>query len=119
EARDAQLLPPGRIELREFGDCRHLTQEPQAVEAPLIDGAGGPRQLRSPPHLALDFLDKLADLGCRCRGLLALYADQGRFVLLKRKPELGQSVRKQSNANNRQEQADIFAKQAPAPPRPL
>ena len=76
QARDPQLLAAGGIELREFGDGRHLAQEPQSVETSLIDGARGPRRLRGPPHLALDLLDELADLG-RCRlGLLALDADQ-------------------------------------------
>src|SRR6516162_2191052 len=69
-------------------------------------------ELRSPPHLALDFLDELADLGRRRLGLLALDADQGLLVLLKGKPEFRQSVRKQSNANNGQEQPDVFAEQA-------
>ena len=76
QARDPQLLAAGGIELRELGDGRHLAQEPQSVETPLIDGAGGPGQLRGPSHLALDLLDELADLG-RCRlGLFALDADQ-------------------------------------------
>jgi hypothetical protein len=83
KARDAQLLVAGRIELRELGDRRHLPQQPQSIEPPLVDGAGGPRQLRGPPHLALDLFDELADLGRRGLGLLALDADQGCLVLLK------------------------------------
>src|SRR6202022_2163200 len=63
---ETHLLAPGRGRLRGLGDRRHLPKEPQSVETPLIDGAGGPGQLRGPPHLALDFLDELADLG-RCR----------------------------------------------------
>src|SRR6516164_571284 len=114
--RHPQLLVAGGVELRQLRDRGHLTQEPQAVEAPLIDGAGGPRELRGPPHLALDLLDELADLGCRRLGLLALDADQGGLVLLKGKPDLGQSVRKQSNTDEGQRQPDIFAKQPSAHP---
>ena len=119
QARDAQLLAAGRIELRELGDRRHLPQEPQPVEPPLIDGAGGPGQLRGPPHLALDLLDELADLGRRRLGLLALDADQGCLVLLKGEDDLRQSVREQGDAHDGKEQPDVFAKQPPARPRLL
>ena len=88
-------------------------KEPQSVETPLIDGAGGPGLLRGPPHLALDFLDELADLG-RCRlGLLALDADQGCFVLLKREYDLRQPVGEQGDADDGKKQSDVFAKQPP------
>ena len=117
QARDAQLLAPGRVELRELGDRRHLPQQPQPVEPPLIDGAGGPRQLRGPPHLALDLLDELADLGRRGLGLLALDADQGCLVLLKGEDDFRQSVGEQGDANDGKEQPDVFPKQPAAHPR--
>jgi hypothetical protein len=107
---DAQLLVPGRVQLRKLGDRGHLTQQPQSVEATLIDSARRPRQLRRPPDLALDFLDELSDLGCCRFRLLALDANESSLVLLIGKPDLGQSVRKQRNANDRQKQANIFAK---------
>ena len=117
QARDAQLLVAGRIELRELGDRRHLPQQPQPVEPPLIDGAGGPGQLRGPSHLALDLLDELADLGRRGLGLLALDADQGCLVLLKGEDDFRQSVREQGDAHDGKKQADVFPKQPPAHPR--
>src|SRR5208337_702569 len=117
QARDAQLLVAGRIKLRKLRDRGHLAQEPQSVETPLIDGARRPRQLRRPSDLAFDFLDELPDLGCRRFRLLALDANEGGLVLLIGKPDLGQSVGEQRNADDGQEQADIFAKQAPARPR--
>ena len=116
QARDAQLLAPGRVELRELGDRRHLPQQSQSIEPPLIDCAGGPGQLRGPPYLALDFLDELADLGRRGLGLLALDPDQGRLVLLKREYDLRQSVGEEGDANDGKKQSDVFAKQPPARP---
>src|SRR6202022_4639894 len=104
---ETHLLAPGRGRLRGLGDRRHLPKEPQSVETPLIDGAGGPGQLRGPPHLALDFLDELADLR-RCRlGLLALDADQGCFVLLKREYDLRQPVGEQGDADDGKKQSDV------------
>ena len=90
QARDAQLLASGRIELRKLGDRRHLAQQPQPVKTPLVDGACRPRQLRGPSDLALDLLDELADLGRRRLGLLALDADEGSLVLLIGEPDFGQ-----------------------------
>ena len=116
QARDPQLLATGRIELRELGDRGHLAQQPQPVKTPLIDGAGRPGQLRGPPDLALDLLDELTDLGCRRLRLLALDADEGSLVLLIGKPDFGQSVGEQGNADDGEKQADIFAKQPAARP---
>ncbi len=49
----------GGIELRKLGDGGHLAQQPQGVEAALLDRAGRPRQLRGPAELALDLLATL------------------------------------------------------------
>ena len=56
------------------GTCR---KQAQRVEAALIDGAGGPGQLRRPADLALDLLEELFELRGRGFRLLALDAHQG------------------------------------------
>jgi hypothetical protein len=60
--RHSQLLLAGCVELRELGDGGNLTEQPQPIKSPLLNGAGRPRQLRRPAHLAFDLLDKEANL---------------------------------------------------------
>ena len=48
KARHAQLLPAVCIQQRKLGHGGNLPQQPQSVEAALLDGAGGPRQLGGP-----------------------------------------------------------------------
>ena len=114
EPRHPKLLLAGRIELRQLGDGRHLAQEPQGVEAALLERARRPGQLHGPAELALDLLDELADLRGRGLGLLALDADQRRLVLLVGEPDLEQPVGEQRDADDGDEQADIFAEQPAA-----
>jgi len=59
-----------------------LPQQPQRIEAPLLQRAGRPRQLRGPADLAFDLADELSDLAGRRLRLFALNADQRRFLLL-------------------------------------
>ena len=93
EARHPQPLLAGRIDLRQFGDGRHLPQQPQRIEPALLDRARRPGQLRGPAQLAFDFLDELADLGRGGLGLLVLDADQGRLVLAIIEEDLENPVR--------------------------
>jgi len=81
EARHPQALLAGGIELRQFGDRRHLFQQPQGVKPAILERALRPWQLGGPAELAFDFLDELADLGRRRLGLFVLDPDQGRLVL--------------------------------------
>ena len=81
QPRHPQPLLAGGIELRQLGDGRHLAQQPQSIEAALLDRARRPRQLRGPAELAFDLLDELADLGGGGFRLLALDADQRNLVL--------------------------------------
>ena len=81
DAGHPQPFLAGRINLRQFGNSRHLPQQPQRIKPALLNRARRPRQLRRPAQLAFDFLDELADL-CRCGlGLFVLNADQGCLVL--------------------------------------
>ena len=105
---------PVEFELRQLGDGRHLAQETQRVEAALLQRACRPGQLHGPAELALDLLDELADLRRRGLGLLALDADQRGLVLLVGEPDLEHAVGEQGDADNGDEQADIFAKQSAA-----
>ena len=119
EPRHLELLAAGGVELRQLGDRRHLAQQPQAVEAPLLERARRPWQLRRPADLALDLLDELPDLGRRGFRLLALDADQRGLVLAVGEIDLEQAVGEQRHAHHGQEQRDIFAEQCSADlPRP-
>ena len=82
QPRDPQTLFAAGIELRKLGNGRHLAQQPQRIEAALLDRPRRPRQLRGPAELALDLLDELADLGGGGFRLFALDADKRRLVLL-------------------------------------
>src|SRR5215471_6952158 len=113
EPRQSQLLLAGCIELRELGDGGNLTEQPQPIKTPLLNGTGRPRQLRRPAHLALDLLNEEANLLGGPLRLLALNADQGLGVLAVGEKDLEQAVAEQGYANDRKEQADIFSEQRP------
>ena len=114
QARHPQPLLAGRVELRQLGNGGHLAQQPQRIEAALLDRARRPRQLRRPAELALDLLDELADLGGGGFRLLALDADERRFVLLIVEEHVENAIGQQSDADHRDEQRDVFGEQAPA-----
>src|SRR6516165_11127911 len=114
EPRQSQLLDAGCVELRELGDGRNLTEQPQPIKTPLLNGAGRPRQLRRPAHLALDLLDEKADLLGRPFRLLALNADQRLGMLAVGEKDLEEAIAEQGYANDGKEQADIFPEQRPA-----
>ena len=79
--RHPQLLMPGRVDLGELGNRRHLAQQAQRVETALLERAGRPRQLRGPADLAFDLADELPDLAGGGFRLLALDADQRSLLL--------------------------------------
>ena len=76
EARHAQLLAAGGIELGQFGDRRHLAQAGAAHRSATRPACCRPRKLRGPAELAFDLVDELADLGGGRIGLLTLDADR-------------------------------------------
>src|SRR6516164_7460303 len=76
EPRHPQLLLARGVELGKLGDGGYLTEQPQSIKTPLLNGAGRPRQLRRPAHLAFDLLDEEANLLGGPLRLLALNADQ-------------------------------------------
>src|SRR5262249_42459801 len=108
QPRDSQPLFAGGVELGELGDGRHLTQQPQGIEAALFDRARRPRQLRGPAELALDLLDELTDLGGGSFRLFALDADERRLVLLIIEQNVENTVGYQRDTYDRDEQRDIF-----------
>ena len=108
EPRHPQPLFAGGVELRQLGNGGHLAQQPQGIEAALLDRARRPRQLRGPAELALDLLDELADLGGGGFRLLALDADQRGLVLLIIEQDVENAVRQQRDSDHRDEQRDIF-----------
>ena len=114
QPRHPQPLFAGGVELSELGDGGHLAQQPQGVEAALLDRARRPRQLRGPAELALDLLDELADLGGGGFRLLALDADQRRLVLLIIEEDVENAVGHQRDTDDRDEQRDVFGEQASA-----
>ncbi len=119
QPRDPQALVAGRIDLGQLGDGRHLAQQAQRVESPVIERSRRPRQLRGPAELALDLLDELADLGGGRLGLLALNADQRGLVLAIIEENLENPVGSQRNGDHRDEQRDIFGEQPAADFPPL
>src|ERR1700747_2638267 len=107
EPRHPQLLLAGGVELGKLGDGGHLTEQSQSIKTPLLNGAGRPRQLRRPAHLAFNLLNEEANvLGCPFR-LLALNADQRLGMLAVGEKDLEQAIAEQGYANDGQEQADI------------
>src|SRR6516225_10217255 len=114
EPRHPQLLLAGGVELGKLGDGGYLTEQPQSIKTPLLNGTGRPRQLRCPAHLAFDLLDEKANLLGGPFRLLALNADQRLGVLAVGKKDLEEAVAEQGYANDGKEQADIFSEQRPA-----
>jgi hypothetical protein len=84
------------------------------IEAALLDRARRPRQLRRPAELALNLLDELADLGGGGFRLFALDADERRFVLLIVEVDIEDAVRQERDADDRDEQRDVFGEQVTA-----
>src|SRR5262249_59862673 len=92
----------------------HWAQQPQRVEAALLDRACRPRQLRGPAELALDLLDELADLGGGGFRLLTLDADERGFVLLIIEQNVKNAVGHQRDTDHRDKQHDVFGEQSSA-----
>ena len=83
----------GGVDLRQFGDRRHLAQQAQRVEAALLQRPVGPRQLGRPADLALDLRDEFLDLGGGGFRLFALDADQRGLVVPVGEPDFERAVR--------------------------
>src|SRR5262249_61153417 len=113
-AGPARPAVAGGVGLSELGDGGHLPQQPEGIEAALLDRARRPWQLRGPAELALDLLDELADLGGGGLGLFALDADERGFVLLIIEKDVENAVGQERDADHRDEQRDVFGEQAPA-----
>src|SRR6516225_3929828 len=114
EPRHPQLLLARGVEPGELGDGGYLTEQPQSIKTPLLNGTGRPRQLRCPAHLAFDLLDEEANLLGGPFRLLALNADQGLGVLAVGEKDLEEAVAEPGYANDGKKQADIFSDQRPA-----
>ena len=80
--RDLELLAALAVELDQLGDGRHLAQQADIVEAPLLDRQRRPLRLRHPADLALDLAHEGFDLLGGGLGLLVLDLDRGAAVLL-------------------------------------
>ena len=114
QPRHLQLLVAAGVDLGEFGDRRHLAQEPQRVETSLLKRTGRPGQLRGPADLAFDFADELPDLAGRGLRLLALNADQRGLLLLIREIDVEHAVGDEREADDGDEQHDVFDEQPAA-----
>ena len=99
-----ELFLAGRVELSQFGDRRHLAQQPHIVEAALIDTAGGPLPLRGPADLAFDLTDELRDLLCRGVRLLLLQPLQNDQILAVAEGDFDAGVDQQRRAHQPDEQ---------------
>ena len=114
QPRHLQLLVAAGVDLGEFGDGRHLAQEPQRVEASLLKRTGRPGQLRGPADLAFDFADELPDLAGGGLRLLALDAHERCLLLLIREIDVEHAVGDERQADHGDEQRDIFDEQPAA-----
>ncbi len=101
EARDAQPLLAGGIDLGKLRNGGNLAKQAQRVEPALLDRACRPGQLRRPAELAFDFLDELADLRGGCFRLFALNADQRRLVFQVVEIDLENAVGEERDAHHR------------------
>jgi hypothetical protein len=89
--------------LRELGDRRHLAQQPQAVEPPLLDRARRPCELRGPADLTFDLSNEPSDLVGSGLGLHAQTAAKQNphpVVRLLRSRRSGQAAALPSSAMN-------------------
>ncbi len=111
QARDPEPLLAGGIELSQLGDGGDLAQQPQGIEAALLDRARRPRQLRGPAELTLDLLDELADLGGGGFRLFALDADERSLVLLIVEEHLECAGRQEHDRHHGHEQRDVLDEQ--------
>ena len=76
------LFAPPTIDFGDLGNRRHLPEETHQIVSPVFNIFVGPRQLRGPTNLSLNFPDKLADFG-RCRfALSSLNANEQSPLLL-------------------------------------
>ena len=114
QPRNPQPLLAAGVDLRQLGNGGHLPQQPQRIEAALLDRAGRPGQLRRPAELALNLLDELSDLGGGGFRLFALNADEGNLVLLVVEVDVENTVRQERDADHRHEQRNVLGKQASA-----
>ena len=114
QPRHPQLFLAAGVELRELGDRGNLPQQPQRVEAPLLQRARRPGELGGPADLAFDILDELPDLAGRGLRLFPLDPGQGLLVLLVGEPDFEQAVGEQRHADHGDEQRHVFAEQPAA-----
>ncbi len=118
QAGDPQLFLAGGVEIADLRDRQHLAEQPEKVEAPLVEsGAGGDELgLGGPADLVLDLLDERLDLGRRPDGLLALDADQRGLVLLVREVQLDDPAGEQGAAHQHHDGDNVLPEQATARP---
>ena len=104
EARHVELLVAGAVELRQLGDGRHLAQQPDIVEAPLLGRQAVELGVGHPADLALDLAHEGLDLLRRRLGLLALHLDRGAAVVLVDEIEVERGVDHQHGGHQTDEQ---------------
>ena len=67
-----ELLASRRIQLHDFGQCRHLAHQPHSIKLPFIECTVVQRKLGFPRQSRRDLVEELADLVRRGLCLLAL-----------------------------------------------
>ena len=113
DPRDLELLAALAVELHQLGDGRHLAQQADIVEAPLLDRQRRPLRLRHPAHLPLDLTHEGFDLlGCGL-SLLVLDLNRGAAVLLVHEIEIEGGIDHQHAGHQADEEHDVFDEQAP------
>src|SRR5262249_28608891 len=109
QAGDPELLAAGRAQLADLGDGRDLAQEPEVVEAALLEArrhAEG--RLARPRDLALHLPGELLDPGRRPRRLLLLELDERAQALVEGEIELDEPAREKRARDQAAEQPDVL-----------
>ncbi len=105
---------PAPTKLHQLGDRRHLAQQADVVEAPLLDRQGGPLGLRHPTDLVFDVAHEGFDPLRRGLGLLLLDLDRGAPVVLVDEVEVEGGIDDQNAGHQADEQHDVLEEE-PAP----
>ena len=109
KSRNFELFAAVPVELDQFGDRRHLTQQTDIVEASLIDRQLCPVCLGYPPNLTLDLPDEGFNTLAGGFGLLPLQLSQERLGLLPSLPHVHRALDEHGAAHKQQGWQHQFA----------
>ena len=110
DARDVQAFDSGAVHERHVDDGRHLAQQPQGIDAVVLDIVFGPGQLDDPAHLISDAIEKALDLACSGRRLDPKPRFEQSALIAVAEPGFTGPVDQQGNDNGDEEGEEILLK---------